>query len=126
MWRFLLTPSPRIYIHLARIPTSEIPLNPQAFTQTWLHSRFQQKDLMLSRYFQNSAPALAELESESNPDVLRSGVLSKLPLSETLPSAFFLTSATIILLSTRKGRLVYLSSVVGGSILTVLYSKFMF
>ena len=132
MWTFLLSPSPRIYIHINRIPLDEIPLEPTESTLSWLNSRFEQKDALIAQHFglnrENGSDSAQSDNVDMAPthDVLRCGVVSKLPLMHTLPSAFVLTSFTLILLSTRIGRMTYLSSVIGGSAITVLYNKIVF
>ena len=126
MWKFLLSPSPRIYINLERIPISDVP-DTMDQTMTWLHSRFELKDVLIARHFELQQEVVKNELIERLPmhDVLRFGAVSKLPLMRTLPSAFFLTSLTVLLL-TKEGRLAYFASLFGGSACTVLYSKFFF
>jgi len=127
MWKFLLSPSPRIYLHVSRIPLNEIPVESEKATLSWLHSRFELKDNLISQHFGlNNIEDDSEATSLLTHDVLRGGILSTLPLRRTLPSALFLTSFTVLLLTTQTGRMAYFTSLVGGSVLTVLYSKIFF
>ena len=141
MWKFLLSPAPRIYLRFDRIPLTNIPRNPPESTLSWLHSRFERKDALITRHFEipqeiatkNDLVRIATSKRDDNETQLiaeeedfKNGSLSTLSLSKTLPSTLFLTGLTAGLLASSYGRYVYFSSLLGGSVFTIAYSKAFF
>lgn len=126
MWEVLSGECEKILIKFDRIPSEDIPIQTRSEISTfkWLHGRFKLKDNLLKQFY----------HSELNSNSIISKNLSKgrlqcplaLPFLECVLATTSLTLLTALLLSNRKGRIVYAATTFGGTVLGWMYAAVFF
>lgn len=116
MWKFLISSQPTINIHIDRIPISNVPhFTSQYHTLQWLHQRYQLKDEIISKHY--------GINVDTNHVDTTDARISVPQLLPNLSCAVLWVGSTAYLLSNDRGRQVYLTSLMGGSLLGMLYAK---
>ncbi|XP_059157781.1 1-acyl-sn-glycerol-3-phosphate acyltransferase epsilon-like [Physella acuta] len=100
MQDFLMGSSPRVHIHINRIPISEVPVEKEEL-KSWLYSRFQLKDRLLEEFYS------AESESEARFPGVR--IIKPLSMYSLLPSVLLWSGTFAAFNSFRTGQQGYWS-----------------
>ncbi|XP_064642316.1 1-acyl-sn-glycerol-3-phosphate acyltransferase epsilon-like [Lineus longissimus] len=95
---FLQKVSPQVHVHVARIDIKDIPEDEEKL-KSWMMERYVFKEQLLKRFYSDDPAVSGTLDDK--------GVVSPLPLKNTLPALLFWTSYTSLLLATSSGRSLY-------------------
>lgn len=105
---FLLGKSPKLHIHVRRIPIGDVPEGEMDF-KNWMHQLFLEKDKIVSRFY-------SEGHFEKGLELKNIGKPSHLSYLATVPSFLFFVFSFIPLFCYPTVRLMYLQSLVLGTI----------
>ncbi|KAH9504622.1 1-acyl-sn-glycerol-3-phosphate acyltransferase epsilon [Bulinus truncatus] len=101
MQDFLMGFSPRVHIHVSKVPINEIPIETEKLKQ-WLYSRYQMKDRLLETFYS------AESEEEARFPGMR--VTKSLSLSALVPSVLLWSGTFAAMFAFRRGQQMYWAS----------------
>jgi len=108
---FLLGKSPELYIHVRRLPIADVPEDESEFKQ-WMHQLFLEKDEIITRFYRDGHFEKGlKLESNGKPKP------NYLSYWDTVPSFLFFAFSFVPLIWYPTIRMMYLQSLVLGSIL---------
>ncbi|XP_063772754.1 1-acyl-sn-glycerol-3-phosphate acyltransferase epsilon isoform X3 [Pseudophryne corroboree] len=113
MPEFLCKECPRIHMAVERISVKDIPKE-QTFMRRWLHERFENKDKLLTEFYEAKDP-------EKRNKFPGEGHVAKLSLKRTVPSLFILTGLTAGMLCTETGRKVYIKTWIYGTLIGCIW-----
>ncbi|MEE6476638.1 hypothetical protein FKM82_011154 [Ascaphus truei] len=113
MTEFLCKECPRIHIFVERVDLRDIPKE-QIFMRRWLHERFENKDKLLTEFYEAADPERRNMFPGN-------GHHTKLSLKRTVPSLILLTGLTAGMLCTETGRKVYVGTWIYGTLLGCLW-----
>ncbi|KAK3786168.1 hypothetical protein RRG08_026884 [Elysia crispata] len=98
MQDFLLGKSPKVHIHINKIPIDTVPSGSSELKQ-WLYERFQAKDRLLTQYY--------ECKSEGEARFPGVRVVKPLPLTSLIPSVLFWSGVFTLCHISRVDRVMY-------------------